>query len=171
MFIHARKPDDTACGTGHAFRHTDVNPELNTFLSGGEGVSLSQDLDPVQRGEIVRHLPKAFKRKLYLAYLKKTRFPGSNFAGTPPEIEDEDPENDSLRSSQGGEIARRIAAHEDLPEMVARYVRDTVAWPAMTQSVKSAFTAGVGRSWRYYFQKRRKGKPVAGSKGREKKEC
>ncbi|KAI7625702.1 hypothetical protein KC346_g1614, partial [Hortaea werneckii] len=99
---------------------------------------------------------------------------GSAFDETLKASEDEDPDDAGLRPRQGGEFERRIAEQKDLPEVMAKCVRDTVWWPATSQSVKSAFTAGISRSWRYYGEKRKKGKTKpaapAASEAEKKKE-
>ncbi|KAI7524781.1 hypothetical protein KC331_g17905 [Hortaea werneckii] len=166
-FTDARTPHDVAWEKEDAIRHTGVNPELKDVLGGDSGLELSQDLDPVKRGNMVRRLPKAFRRKLYFAYKKKFGIPGSAFDETLKASEDEDPDDAGYRPRQGGEFERRIAEQKDLPEVMAKCVRDTVWWPATSQSVKSAFTAGISRSWRYYGEKRKKGKskPSAAAAG------
>ena len=40
-------------------------------------------------------------------------------------------------------------------------VTQTVAWPSTSQTIKSFFTAGITRAWRYYSDKRRESKEKA----------
>jgi translocator assembly and maintenance protein 41 len=44
---------------------------------------------------------------------------------------------------------------------MAKTVTQTVAWPSTSQTIKSFFTAGIGRAWRYYSDKRRKSQEKA----------
>ncbi|KAK5125956.1 hypothetical protein LTR85_011311 [Meristemomyces frigidus] len=154
-FTDSRTPKESAWEKEDAIRFTGSNPQLDGVLGGASGLDLTQDLDPVKRGNMVRRLPQAFRRKLYFQYKKKFGIPGSAFSDVLEASEDEDPTG--FKKREGGEFERRIAAQEDLPEVMARCVRSTVAWPATSQSIKGAFTSGVGRSWRYYSEKRAKG--------------
>ena len=160
-FTDSRTPRAPAWEKEDAISHPGSNPQLDGILGGETGLSLTQDMDAVKRGNMVRRLPKAFRKKLYYAYKKKFQIPGSAFTDVLEASEDEDPM--SFKRREGGEFERRIARDEGLPEMMRKCVRDTVWWPATTQSVKSAFTAGLSRSWKYYGEKRKKGKQKAAS--------
>ncbi|PYH35362.1 Mmp37-domain-containing protein [Aspergillus neoniger CBS 115656] len=50
----------------------------------------------------------------------------------------------------------RLAMDTGLRQEVHQAIQQTVGWPSFTQSIKSAVTAGVARSWRYAGGKRRK---------------
>ncbi|TKA70625.1 hypothetical protein B0A55_07581 [Friedmanniomyces simplex] len=136
---------------------------VEDVLGGAEGLDLRQDMDPVKRGNMVRRLPKAFRRKLYFAYKKKFGIPGSAFEDVLEASEDETEAasgagGGGFRRREGGEFERRIAGQEDLGEVMGKCVRGTVAWPSTTQSLKGVFSGGLGRSWKYYSEKRAKGK-------------
>lgn len=108
-------------------------------IDGGneDGLSLQQDMDPVKRGDMVLRLPRAFRRKLYDQYKK---------FGVPA----------NLDNGEAGEFEQRIATHEDLPAVIGKCVRATVAWPSTIEVVKGVLTSGVGRSWRYFTDKRKR---------------
>lgn len=156
-FTDSRTPKESQWEKEDAIRFTGANPELGDLLGGPSGLEITQDMDPVKRGNMVRRLPQAFRRKLYFQYKSKFGIPGSAFDNIIATSEDEDPTG--FKKREGGEFERRIAAQEDLPEVMARCVKSTVSWPATSQSIKSVFTAGVGRSWKYYGEKRGKGRP------------
>ena len=160
-FTDSRTPKEIAWEKEDAIRHTGSNAELAPDVLGGrEGLMLSQDLDPIKRGNMVRRLPKAFRRKLYYQYKKKFQIPGSAFDEVLEASKDEEA-GGSFRKREGGEFERRIAAQEDLPGVMGKCVNSTVAWPATSQTIKSFFTAGVGRAWRYYRDKRKRGREKA----------
>ncbi|KAK6390511.1 hypothetical protein LTR65_005635 [Meristemomyces frigidus] len=162
-FTDARTPREGSWEKEDAIRFTGSNPRLDGVLGGEMGLGLSQDMDPIKRGNMVRRLPKAFRRKLYFQYKKKFGIPGSAFSDVLEASEDEDAAT-GFKKREGGEFERRISGEADLPEVMARCVRSTVAWPATAQSVKGAFTAGIGRSWKYYAEKRAKGGATAAKK-------
>ncbi|KAI9683545.1 MAG: Mitochondrial translocator assembly and maintenance protein 41, partial [Bogoriella megaspora] len=108
---------------------------------------MEQDMDPVKRGNMVRRLPQAFRKKLYFHYQKKFEIPGSAFDKVLDESKDED--SASFKRRQGGDFEQRIAAEPDLPQAMAAVIQSTIRWPATSQTVKSFFTAGPARSWRY----------------------
>lgn len=135
---------------------------LKEYDGGRDGFNMEQDMDPVKRGNMVRRLPKTFRQKLYYQYQKKFQIPGSAFDKIVDESKDEDAT--SFRRRQGGEFEQRIGMQDDLPEIVGRCVRNTVAWPSTSQSIKGIVTAGVGRSWKYYSEKRAKSQQKSPSK-------
>jgi translocator assembly and maintenance protein 41 len=139
-----------------AIRHTGTNHKLDNVLGGEDGLKLSQDMDPVKRGNMVRRLPKAFRRKIYYQYKQKFQIPGSAFSDILQESQDDDPTG--FRRREGGDFERQIAEDSDLPQQMAQGVRSTVSWPATMQTIKGVFTSGVGRSWKYLQEKRSKGR-------------
>ncbi|KXL48775.1 MAG: hypothetical protein FE78DRAFT_28830 [Acidomyces sp. 'richmondensis'] len=156
-FDDPRTPREPAWEKEDAIRHTGSNPNLsNDILGGPSGLTLRQDLDPRPRGNMVRRLPASFRSKLYYQYKKKFGLPGSAFTDVLEQARDEDPEG--FKRREGGEFERRVAMQEDLPEVVARCVRATVVWPAVAQTLKGPLTAGVCKGWRYWREKREKGK-------------
>ncbi|KAK3115951.1 Mitochondrial translocator assembly and maintenance protein 41 [Teratosphaeriaceae sp. CCFEE 6253] len=157
-FDDARTPRQAAWEKNDAIRHTGSVSTLrdDDVLGGAEGLLLKQDMDPRKRGNMVRRLPKAFRRRLYYAYKKKFQIPGSAFSDVLEASEDETA--DAVKRREGGDFERRVAGEADLADVMAKCVRSTVAWPSATQSIKGIFTGGAGRSWKYLSEKRSKGK-------------
>ncbi|KIW07688.1 uncharacterized protein PV09_01627 [Verruconis gallopava] len=115
---------------------------------------LTQDMSPQKRGNMVRRLPSSFRSKLYFLYQRKFGIPGREYNRMLEASKDEDAQ--SFKRREGGEFDRRIAGESDLKDMVSKAIYQTVWWPSMSQTVKSALTAGVSRSWRYWSEKRNK---------------
>ncbi|SMY19177.1 unnamed protein product [Zymoseptoria tritici ST99CH_1A5] len=155
-FTDSRTPKTYGWEKNDAIRHTGTISHLEDVLGGEEGLSLSQDMDPTKRGNMVRRLPRAFREKVYYSYKKKFGIPGSAFDDILEETQDEDPQGFHRR--EGGDFERRIAEQSDLPEVMGDGVRKTVSWPSTMQTVKGIFTAGIGRSLKYVSEKRAKGK-------------
>lgn len=173
-FTDSRTPHSEGWEKEDAIRHTGTLTRMEDDVLGGEdGLSLSQDLDPVKRGNMVRRLPKAFREKLYYAYKKKFQIPGSAFGDILEETRDEDPTG-SFKRREGGDFERRIAQQDDLPEVMGDCVKGTVSWPSTMQTVKGVFTSGIVRSVKYVNEKRSKGKQKkkeASSEEAEKKDA
>ncbi|KAL9094131.1 MAG: hypothetical protein Q9165_003546 [Trypethelium subeluteriae] len=112
---------------------------------------MEQDMDPLKRGNMVRRLPKALRKKLYFQYQKKFAIPGSAFDQVMNESKDED--DQSFKRRQGGDFEQRIAEQSDLPKVMGDVIRNTIRWPSASQSLKSFFTAGPVHSWRYMSEK------------------
>ncbi|OJJ50031.1 hypothetical protein ASPZODRAFT_128620 [Penicilliopsis zonata CBS 506.65] len=134
--------NDPRCGQEDWIDDPDVN------------VWLSQDMDPVKRGNMVCRLPKAFREKLYFQYQARYAIPRSEFDEMMQKASDADPS--IVRRRQGGPFEQRIASDEHLKEEVQTSISKTIRWPSTVESVKGVFTAGVGRSWRYLGEKRQK---------------
>jgi translocator assembly and maintenance protein 41 len=116
-------------------------------------VRLEQDMDPVRRGNMVRRLPKAFRAKLYFQFQKKFQIPQLEFNKMMEQSTDEDAT--SFKRRQGGIFEQRIANEppEDLRSEVRGVIKKTIGWPSTSQSLKSAITAGIPRSWSYMAEK------------------
>lgn len=157
-FTDSRTPHTAGWEKDDAIRHTGTLSRMEDDVLGGEdGLSLTQDLDPVKRGNMVRRLPKAFREKLYYAYKKKFQIPGSAFGNILEETRDEDPSG-SFKRRECGDFERRIAQQDDLPFLMGESVKKTVSWPSTMQTVKGVFTSGLVRSVKYVAEKRSKGK-------------
>lgn len=154
-FTDSRTPHALGWEKEDAIRHTGSSPASDDILGGADGLRLQQDMDPKKRGNMVRRLPKAFRTKLYWQYKKKFGIPGSAFDSVLSAAADEDAA-EGFKRREGGDFERRIAAQEDLAAVMGKSVTQTVAWPSTAQTVKSFFTAGIGRAWKYYSDKRRK---------------
>ncbi|KAF2840177.1 mitochondrial import protein-like protein mmp37 [Patellaria atrata CBS 101060] len=115
---------------------------------------LSQDMDPVKRGNMVRRLPKSFRNKVYFQYQRKFQIPGGEFKKMLEETKDED--ENGIKRQQGGEFERRIAGEDDIKTQVGHAIRATVKWPSTSQSIKGIFTSGPSKSIRYLKEKREK---------------
>ncbi|KAI5286345.1 Mitochondrial translocator assembly and maintenance protein 41 [Ascosphaera aggregata] len=128
-------------------------------------VSMSQDMDPIKRGNMVRRLPRAFRDRLYFQYQSRFGIPRGEFNNM-MEMTIMDGDSERFYRRDGGEFERRIASDEEhLREEVGNAIKKTVSWPSITQSVKSFFTAGTGRSLRYMGEKRQKYRSSQGSPG------
>lgn len=116
-------------------------------------VHLSQDMDPVKRGNMVRRLPKAFRSKLYFRYQEKYQIPQLEFNKMMESTKDEDATRINRR--QGGGFERRIASEppEDLVAEVRGVIKKTIGWPSTSQSLKGVLTGGILRTWRYMSEK------------------
>lgn len=148
--------NDSSCSNPDWFEDPSVNAKL------------TQNMDPVTRGHMVRRLPSAFRAKLYFEYQSKFGIPRGEFNELMAKTKDEDP--DRIRRREGGPFEQRIATDAEgggLREEVRQVIEKTVRWPSFTQSVKSVLTAGVGRSWRYAAEKRAKAKAGQSSKKEE----
>ncbi|KAF2648729.1 mitochondrial import protein-like protein mmp37 [Lophiostoma macrostomum CBS 122681] len=118
---------------------------------------MQQDMDLERRANMVRRLPKSFRERVYFLYQRKYGISGRKFQEMLEESRDEDAKG-GLRKQLGGPFDKRIAAEKDFSEMVAKAINQTVKWPSYEQSLKSFFTAGPIRGWRYLQEKRAKGK-------------
>ncbi|KAJ9652952.1 Mitochondrial translocator assembly and maintenance protein 41 [Neophaeococcomyces mojaviensis] len=128
----------------------------------GVNAKLQQSMDPVTRGHMVRRLPEAFRKKLYFEYQSKFKIPRREFNEMMEKVKDEDPER--IRRREGGPFEQRIARDIDdggLKTEVEQVIEKTIRWPSFSQSVKSVFTAGAKKSWRYVGEKRAKAKAGA----------
>lgn len=119
-------------------------------------VSMSQDMDPIKRGNMVRRLPRAFRDRLYFQYQTRFGIPQGEF-NKMMEMTTTDEDPDRFYRRDGGDFERRIASDDGhLREEVSNAIKKTISWPSTTQSIKSFFTAGIGRSLRYMREKRQK---------------
>lgn len=118
-----------------------------------KNLKLTQDMDPVKRGNMVRRLPKSFRSRLYFQYQKKLAIPSVDFRKMIAEGEQEDAI--SFKRQEGGGFERRIV--QDDPAELRKYIRtvikQTISWPATTQSLKGPLTSGIRKTWRYMAEK------------------
>lgn len=135
-----------------------------------KNLKLAQDMDPIKRGNMVRRLPKAFRSRLYFQYQKKFAIPSVEFRKLIEEGEKED--SIAFKRQEGGGFERRIA--QDDPSELRNYIRtvikQTISWPATTQSLKGPLTSGLARTWRYLREKMdkyRQGRDAEKTKGAE----
>ena len=145
--------------------------EISWMDDHNTNATLTQDMDPQKRGNMVRRLPKNFREKLYFQYQSKYRIPQAKFN----EMMDSSNDADStrVRRKQGGEFEQRIATdlQASLNREVSKVITKIIKWPSYSQSVKSFFTAGVGRSWRYMSEKwakNKEGRKISATKSDKK---
>ena len=123
------------------------------WIWGDANLKLVQDMDPIKRGNMVRRLPKAFRSRLYFQYQKKFAIPQLEFDTMMMESKNEDAI--AFKRREGGGFERRIV--QDDPEELRKYIRavikQTISWPATTQSLKGPFTSGFRKTWRYLMEK------------------
>ncbi|CBF88927.1 hypothetical protein AN0716.2 [Aspergillus nidulans FGSC A4] len=127
-------------------------------------VRLSQDMDPVKRGNMVRRLPESFRERLYFQYQARFGIPRGEFNKMMKESNDNDPE--IVRRRQGGQFEQRIASDEGLTKEIQAAITKTIRWPSSVETVKGLFTAGISRTWRYIRAKQDKWKN-SGKKAQE----
>lgn len=138
---------------------------------------LSQDMDPVKRGNMVRRLPKAFREKVYFQFQRRYQIPQLDFLKMMEGSSDEDATG--IKRRQGGPFEQRIAADEEgLKTLLPLAIKQTISWPSTSQTVKGVLTTGVSKSvryvhekaekWREGQQKKRAEKTTTSSKGQEK---
>ncbi|KAK3318999.1 mitochondrial matrix Mmp37-domain-containing protein [Apodospora peruviana] len=133
--------------------YTDPGTKEEDWVWDDKSLKLAQDMDPVKRGNMVRRLPKAFRSKLYFQYQKKFAIPQQDFDKMMEESKNEDAI--AFKRREGGGFERRIA--QDSPEELRQYIRtvikQTIGWPATTQSLKGPLTSGFRRTIRYLMEK------------------
>ncbi|PWY88583.1 MMP37-like protein [Aspergillus sclerotioniger CBS 115572] len=117
-------------------------------------VRLTQDMDPVKRGNMVRRLPESFREKLYFQYQTRYQIPRAEFNQMMKE--NNDSESDLVRRRQGGPFEQRIADDKNLTTEVQATISKTIRWPSTVQSAKGLLTSGIGRTWRYLREKQDK---------------
>ncbi|MCJ1357126.1 MAG: Mitochondrial translocator assembly and maintenance protein 41 [Icmadophila ericetorum] len=133
--------------------------------------SLAQDMDPTKRGNMVRRLPKAFRKKLYFQYQSKYEIPGGQFNKMLEESSDEDPTR--VKRRQAGPFEKRIGSESqlELKQVVSTVIKKTIAWPSMSQTLKGPVTGGFIRTSKYLmekYEKYRQGQKEARDKKAEK---
>lgn len=118
-----------------------------------KNLNLVQDMNPVKRGNMVRRLPKAFRSRLYFQYQKKLAMPQAEF----DKMMDEGDKEDSVafRRREGGGFERQIVQDDtaELRSHIRAVIKQTISWPATTQSLKGPLTSGFRRTWRYLTEK------------------
>ncbi|PHH55137.1 Phosphatidate cytidylyltransferase, mitochondrial [Ceratocystis fimbriata CBS 114723] len=123
------------------------------WLESTENRSLSQDMDPVRRANMVRRLPSSFRGRLYFQYQKQFCMTRAEFNQLMEDSSDNTPAG--IKRPQGSDFDMRIA--QDNPANLNRTVRDTIVqtikWPSTTQSAKGLLTAGFARTIRYMSEK------------------
>ncbi|KNG88307.1 MMP37-like protein [Aspergillus nomiae NRRL 13137] len=117
-------------------------------------VKLTQDMDPVKRGNMVRRLPESFRAKLYFQYQTRFQIPRGDFNKMMKESNDAD--QALVRRRQGGPFEQRIANDDSLKQEVQASITKTIRWPSTIQSAKGLVTSGIGRTWRYLREKQNK---------------
>lgn len=153
-------------------QYNDPGCNERDWIWSDKSLKLDQDMDPIKRGNMVRRLPKAFRSRLYFQYQKKFAIPQLEFDTMMEESKNED--TVSFKRREGGGFEQRIA--QDSPEELRQYIRtvirQTIGWPATTQSLKGPLTSGISRSWRYLKEKigkYRQGKKEAAQAAAEEK--
>jgi translocator assembly and maintenance protein 41 len=123
------------------------------WVLGGANLKLAQDMDPVKRGNMVRRLPKAFRSRLYFQYQKKFAIPQLEFDKMMEESQNEDAI--AFKRREGGGFERRIVQDDadELRKYIRAVIKQTISWPATTQSLKGPFTSGFRKTWRYMMEK------------------
>jgi len=117
---------------------------------------IEQDMDPLRRGNMVRRLPKYFRRKLYDNFQRKFKLDAKEYH----EIIEESKGDSAFSSRTGNDFDRRIASTKDISRSIDSVLVGISRWPAAIQSTKGILTAGPVNSWRYWSEKRLKGRMI-----------
>ncbi len=124
--------------------------------------ALTQDMDPIKRGNMVRRLPRAFREKVYFGFQRRYRIPQLEYnrmmqASEADQNDDVGSPSAHIKRRQGGPFEQRIAAdQEGLAMLIPRVIKSTIAWPSTSQSVKGLVTAGPAKTVRYVREKAQK---------------
>lgn len=111
---------------------------------------LTQDMDPIRRGNMVRRLPKCFRNRLYFQYQRKLSIPTGEFRRTVCMSDDDDRKN----KREGGKFEQAIASDiKNLQYEVGNVIKKTIARPSTTQSIKGLATAGPLKTIQYLREK------------------
>jgi mitochondrial translocator assembly and maintenance protein 41 len=136
---------------------TDTAVKMSFGNTDVQAASLTQDMDPVKRGNMVVRLPNDFRANLYNRYGAKLLKANPNDNQLKEAIEHQEiARRDPAQKSVCTEFERRIARDPDLSKEISRSIRSTVAWPSVTQTIKGVVTAGVVKSIKYSSEKLRK---------------
>ncbi|KAE8354965.1 mitochondrial matrix Mmp37-domain-containing protein [Aspergillus coremiiformis] len=117
-------------------------------------MKLTQDMDPIKRGNMVRRLPGSFREKLYFQYQARFQIPRGDFDTMMKESNDAD--QALIRRRQGGPFEQRIASDTSLKQEVQTSIMKTIRWPSTVQTIKGLATSGLGRTWQYLREKQKK---------------
>ncbi|KAJ3274921.1 Mitochondrial translocator assembly and maintenance protein 41 [Terramyces sp. JEL0728] len=107
-------------------------PNVNYLPDG----SLEQDMSIKLRGSLIQKLPKNFQTLLQHHYLWSLSKAGEK------SVNREEPF-----------YSQSIAESPHISSCVSKTVRDIVGYPAITQSIKGIFTAGLSRTFTYSMEK------------------
>lgn len=126
------------------------------ILQGWEGTVVSRDWsrDTSYRrssdvAQVVGVLPRQFRRRVYLQY--RTAYGAALAHDKAAQAVFGEPV-----SGTTGPFAEAVARDQNLPAALRRAVARTVAWPALVQTAKGVFSAGVAKSAKYAWEKRLK---------------
>ncbi|KAI9823980.1 MAG: Phosphatidate cytidylyltransferase, mitochondrial [Phylliscum demangeonii] len=122
---------------------------------GSVDAQLAQDMDPVKRGNMVRRLPTAFREKVYFQFQGRYQIPQLEFERMMEASRDEDPTR--FKRRQGGPFEQRMAADaEGLRTVLPMAIKQTIAWPSTSQTIKGLLTTSVSKTIRYVREKAEK---------------
>lgn len=134
------------------------NPFLQYFQDNGSIESVQQSntrglyqkhLDTAKKAEIIDALPIQFKRRLYKLYAKSLESELSRDSKA-QRVLDSTYLMDDLPT---GHFTLAIAKDAKLPKNLRLAVSSTVAIPALLQTIKGMFTAGLTKSVKYAWEK------------------
>lgn len=115
--------------------------QLNDVLVRRSADNWVQATDPKTRARLVANLPLAFRRRIYEQFSRT----GSVAIGKDG-------------AADQGSLAMGVASSLEMSEWIRKALVRTVAYPALTQSIKGIATAGILRSVTYSFEKLKKGR-------------
>jgi translocator assembly and maintenance protein 41 len=142
--------------------NTYFSKESATWNDPASELMIVQDMDPVQRGNMVCRLPNSFRDRLYFEYQKKYAISNLEFRKMISTSEGDE----IISRNQSNEFDQRIAMDmENIQEEIGNAIKSTIWWPSTTQSLKGLITAGPVKSWKYLGEKMTKWKESKKSQG------
>ncbi|KAG4306546.1 hypothetical protein PORY_000534, partial [Pneumocystis oryctolagi] len=102
---------------------------------------LVQDFNPVSRANMIQHLPKTFKDRLYYIYNQKTKYKK---------------QNNSNELCENNDFEKMIVKDDNFHAILIKTIETTVYWPSISQSLKGILSGGIYKSWNYLIEKMHK---------------
>ena len=163
MLIGGENPNKARNIVGKQFENFQklYNPLLNFFIENNILVELQPDgskrrfkknLDNDKTSKIIGSLPLQFRRKLYKRYTSK-------FAEELSQDLQAEAVINGLHINTNGEIGpftKAIAMDPQLRKNLVNSIKLTVTFPALIQTIKGIFSAGIIKSINYAWEKRTK---------------
>ncbi|ODQ63215.1 mitochondrial matrix Mmp37 [Nadsonia fulvescens var. elongata DSM 6958] len=140
----------------------------NLTIASTDPVILTQDMDPIRRGNMVCRLPLSFRNKVYAQYVGSYRPISSSdkesitdehyLAALNPgsAIGKAGMSQGGFKSVKGTDFDRHIASDPGLISALNHAIHNTVSVPSSVQSIKGILTSGIVKSFDYASEKLKK---------------